>query len=201
MSPLRNGEELLDERVLADRRSGHTGATSQHLISDQENEAVENVASRDQLSTADHLDERTNGPCATDALQHASANRKTDGTAAHDTSHQVRQRTSGELCSVPEKVSSALNVSNHPPLTATHGPTLGEKTGPQDQADRDAFPEGGLRAWLVVFGSFTYVFSEFMFPLLNPILSLETYLRSIYPLDVFSSPLHPLKQARLTPKR
>ena len=46
----------------------------------------------------------------------------------------------------------------------------------------------------------TYVFSEFMFPLLNPILSLETCLGSIYSLDVFSSSLHPLKQARLTPK-
>ena len=38
-----------------------------------------------------------------------------------------------------------------------------------------------------------YVFSEFMFPLLSPILSLETCLGSIYSLDVFSSSLHPLK--------
>ena len=45
-----------------------------------------------------------------------------------------------------------------------------------------------------------YVFSEFMFPLLNQQLSLETCLGSIYSLDVFSSSLHPLKEARLTPK-
>ena len=50
------------------------------------------------------------------------------------------------------------------------------------------------------YNKFAYVFSEFIFPLLNPILSLVTCLGSIYSLDVFSSSLHPLKQARLTPK-
>ena len=47
-----------------------------------------------------------------------------------------------------------------------------------------------------------YVFSESMFPLLNQMLSLETCLGSIciYSLNLFSSSLHPLKQARLTPK-
>ena len=45
-----------------------------------------------------------------------------------------------------------------------------------------------------------YVFPEFMFPLLNPILSLETCLWSIYSLDMFSSSPYPLKQAELTPK-
>ena len=48
---------------------------------------------------------------------------------------------------------------------------------------------------------YAYVFPEFMFPLLNPILSLETCLGSIYSLDVLSSSPHPLKPARLTPTR
>lgn len=49
-------------------------------------------------------------------------------------------------------------------------------------------------------GTTQYVVSEFMFPLFNQTLGPKICLVSIYFLDVFSSSLHPLKQARLTPK-
>ena len=67
-----------------------------------------------------------------------------------------------------------------------------EKRPARSQRGKRVKPDGS--------GRDEYVFSEFMFPLLNPILSLETCLGSIYSSDVFSSSLHPLKQARLTPK-
>ena len=45
-----------------------------------------------------------------------------------------------------------------------------------------------------------YVFSEFIFPLLNHVLNPETCLGGIYSLDVFQGSLYILGQARLTPK-
>ena len=45
-----------------------------------------------------------------------------------------------------------------------------------------------------------YVFSDSMLPLLNQILSLETYLGSFHSLDEFQGSSYFLKQARLTPK-
>ena len=45
-----------------------------------------------------------------------------------------------------------------------------------------------------------YVFSDSMFPLLNPTLNLETCLGSFHSLDEFQGSSYPLKDARLTPK-
>ena len=150
MSPLRNGEEVLDERLFA---TGHK----------------DNTRASHQSSTAITLKEKTESPRPVDALQHPSPENTTEATAALDS-----QTTSGQLFSVPKDDDPAVTVSNCPPPAPTDGPIPSEKIEPQDEAD--PYPEGGLRAWLVVLGSFSGMTASF--GILNSAGTFQAYLSS-----------------------
>lgn len=174
MGPLRDGEELLDEGVFANRRNGHNGAIDRGPGSDEEKACLNHVASHHPSSSANPLKEKTESLRNVDALQHPSAKSTTDGTAAHDKSNESRQTSPEQLNPIPEDDSSAVNVSDRPPPTATDGPTPNDKTGPPDQTEVHAFPEGGLRAWLVVLGSFSGMTAGF--GILNSAGTFQAYL-------------------------
>ena len=197
MSPLQDGEKVLDERIFA---SGY----NRQSVSNEENGSLNITASRHQSSAANCLDEKNESPRSTDALEHPSAESTTEATAAHGRSNELSQtpteRTPSELFHfVPETDGSAFNVSSRPPPTPTDGPIPSEKPEPQDQAD--TYPEGGLRAWLVVLGSFSGMTACFgllnsavrLFGVLVPSfeinLSLETRFGSFDSLDVLQSSL------------
>lgn len=174
MSPLQNGEEVLDEGIFANGHDGHTRATVQKRFSDEEEARLDPIASLQQLSTTNYPNEKTESPRTVDALQHPSAESTTDGTAAYDKRNGLGQTSSEQHCSVPEHDSSSPNAFVRPPPTPTDVPIPGEKTGPQDQADGHTFPEGGLRAWLVVLGSFSGMTASF--GILNSAGTFQAYL-------------------------
>lgn len=167
MSPLQDGEKVLDERVFA---NGH----NRHSVSNEEKESLNTNASRHQSSTANSLNEKNESPGGVDALEHPSAESTTEATAAHGRSNELSQTPSEQLRSVSETDGSASNTSNRPPPTLTDGPARSEKTEPQDQAD--TYPEGGLRAWLVVLGSFSGMTASF--GILNSAGTFQAYLSS-----------------------
>ncbi len=168
MSPLRNGEKSLDEEICTE------GLTTAHQsISDEEKGSLNPSASRHQLSTANSLNEKSESLRRVDAL-HPSAEETKDGTATHDKINELNRTPSEQPCPVPENDSSIPNVFNCPPSIPTNGPIPSEKTGPQDQADGNAFPEGGLRAWLVVLGSFSGMTASF--GILNSAGAFQAYL-------------------------
>ena len=169
MSPLQNGEKSLDEEIYAE---GLT--TAQQSISDEEKGSLNPGASRHQLSTAEPLNEKSESLRRVDALRHPSAEGTKDGTATHDKTYELSRTPSEQPCSVPENDSSIPNVFNCPPSIPTNGPIPSEKTGPQEQADGNAFPEGGLRAWLVVLGSFSGMTASF--GILNSAGAFQAYL-------------------------
>ena len=138
MSPFRNGEEVLDEK-----------------------EDWNTIASRHHLPNADHSHEKTASPCTGHALQYPSTERTTDSTAGQDKSNELIQASPEQLPSVPENDRPALDVVDRPVPVPTVEPTPTEKTGPQGQDDGHTFPEGGLRAWLVVLGSFSGMTASF----------------------------------------
>lgn len=172
MSQLRNGEEVLDERIFANRQNGQTNAPAQQPVSDQKKGSLNPIASRHH--TANDLNEKSEVPRSPDPLQHPLAKSTTDATAAHDRSHELRQTQADPFCSVRGNVSSALEVSNPPPLIPTTRPMNGEKTEQQDQDDGHTFPEGGLRAWLVVLGSLSGMTASF--GILNSAGTFQAYL-------------------------
>lgn len=170
MSPLANGKEALDEDISAKGHNGQTGVTSRQPGSVEGKEGLNPTASRHQFSTA----ENNESARPVDALQHPPDGRTIDGTAAHDKSIELGQRSSERLCSITERDRLALHNSNCRPPTPTEGPTPSEKTGPQDQFDGHTFPEGGLRAWLVVLGSFSGMTASF--GILNSAGTFQAYL-------------------------
>lgn len=171
MSPLRNGEEVLDEEIFAKGHNGHTKVKAQQPVSYTEKEGLNPDASHHQSSTANPLEEQIETPHTGHALQSEST---TDSTAAYDNSNELSQNPPEQVRSVLKNNSSALDVSNHFPPADTDGPIPSEKTGPQAQADGHAFPEGGLRAWLVVFGSFSGMTASF--GILNSAGTFQAYL-------------------------
>ena len=165
MSLSRNGEETLDEGVSANGHDGHTRAASQQ---------VNTAASGHQLSTANPLDEGIESPPIVDALQRPSAEKTTDAAAAQDQSNGSSQRPSEQLFSAIENDRLTPRDHNGPLSTSTGGPIPSEKTEPQDQIDGHTFPEGGLRAWLVVLGSFSGMTASF--GILNSAGTFQAYL-------------------------
>ena len=171
MSPLQNGEETLDEEILAKGHNDDTRANAQQPLSYEEKEGVNPVASHLRLSTVNPLENQIESPRTRYALQTEST---TDTTAAHDKSNESNQIPSQQVHSVLKDNGSALNISNCLPPTDTDRPIPSEKIGPQDQADGHAFPEGGLRAWLVVLGSFSGMTASF--GILNSAGTFQAYL-------------------------
>ena len=174
MSPLQNGEKALDEGIHADGLNGHIRAPAQQPVFGEEKENLIPNTSRHQSSTANSLYEKTKSQRNGDALQHPSAERTTDGAGANDNGSNLSQTPAEQLFPVLETDSSAPHVSNRPPPTPTHGPIPSEKTTPQDQAGEHTFPEGGLRAWLVVLGSFSGMTASF--GILNSAGAFQAYL-------------------------
>ena len=158
MSLLRNGEEALDEKIPSKGHNGPTRANAQQPIPYEEKEGLNPLVSHHQSSTANPYEEQLKSPYTLHAL-HAQST--TDTTAAHDKSNEPCQTPPQQVHSDLENNISALNVSNRLSPPPTDGPIPSEKTGPQDQADGHAFPEGGLRAWLVVLGSFSGMTASF----------------------------------------
>ena len=173
MSPLRHEEELLDERVLANWRKGHTRANAQQSVSAEDKEGLNTISSRQQPPTP-NLPDGTEDPCTVYALRHPSDESTADGPAAQDRINAALQPSSEHLCSVPEASSPSLDSSNCRPPTTRDEPIPCGKTGPQDQDDRHTFPEGGLRAWLVVIGAFSGMTASF--GLLNSAGTFQAYL-------------------------
>lgn len=171
MSPLQNGEETLDEEILAKGDNGDTRANAQQPVSYEEKEGLNPIAFHHRVSTVNPLEAKIESTPTASALQAEST---TDTTAAHDKSNELSQNPPEQVHSVLENDGSALNVSNHVPPNDTDGPIPSEKVGPQDQADGHAFPEGGLRAWLVVLGSFSGMTASF--GILNSAGTFQAYL-------------------------
>lgn len=167
MNPLQDGEDVLDERIFA---NGH----SLQPVCNEEKESLNTNASRHQPSTANSLNEKTASTRGVDAAEHSSAESTTEAAVAHGRSNELSQIPSEQPNSVPETDRPAFNVSNRPPPIPTDGPTPSEKTQPQDQADN--YPEGGLRAWLVVLGSFSGMTASF--GILNSAGTFQAYLIS-----------------------
>ena len=142
MSPFRNGEEVPDEKK---KKDWNTAAFCHRLPNDYPSS------------------EKTESPCTGHTLQHPSAEHTTDGTAGQDRrSNELIQTPPEQQPSVPENERPVLDDLNRPIPVPTGGePTPNGKTGPQDQEDGYAYPEGGLRAWLVVLGSFSGMTASF----------------------------------------
>lgn len=171
MSPLQNGEDILDEEILAKGHNGDTRANAQQSVSYEEKESLNPIAFHHRLSTVNPLENQIESPRTGHSLQAEST---TDTTAAHAKSNELCQTPPQQVHSILENNGSALNISNCLPPTDTDGPIPSEKIGPQDQADGHAFPEGGLRAWLVVLGSFSGMTASF--GILNSAGTFQAYL-------------------------
>ena len=163
MSQLQDEQEVLDEGLSP---NGHTSTTLQ-AVSDEEKEVLSSTASRRQVPKVVSLDKKTGGLHTIDLLRHPSAKSTTIGTVAEENSNESMQVPSEQLSSGPENEKSTLEVFNRVPLVPPEAPIASEKTGqqdeagPQDEADGDKYPEGGLRAWLVVLSAFSGMTASF----------------------------------------
>ncbi|KAM0797829.1 major facilitator superfamily domain-containing protein [Usnea florida] len=156
MNPPRNEEDVLDEDALASRHKGHTRAIAQNPLPDEENRSSLNAdLSPCQSSTVNFLNEKPERPIIANALQHLSAKSTTDGRLIQEKSNGFSQTLSEGLQPNTEPDILALNKPNHCITTPAEEPISIEKNEPPDQAEAHDFPEGGLRAWLVVLGSFS----------------------------------------------
>ena len=173
MSPLRNEKELLDERILANCHNGHTKATAQQSVSDESKEGLDTTASRQQPPTTSPPDE-TEDSCTVYALRHPSEKSAADGPAAQDRINAAFQPPSQQPWYVPGDSNPSVNISHRRPPITRDEPIPPGKTGIQDQDDRHTFPEGGLRAWLVVMGAFSGMTASF--GLLNSAGMFQAYL-------------------------
>ena len=161
-----NGEDVLDEGVLANRlanrHKGHTRAIAQHPVADEENKSsLDPNLSRCQSPTANPLNEKTETPSTLHAFQHLSVKSTTGGRPTHEKSNGFSQTLSEGLQSNTEHDSSALNIPDRSLPNPTREPISIEKNESPDQAEVHDFPEGGLRAWLVVLGSFSGMTASF----------------------------------------
>ena len=162
MNPPRNEEDVLDEGVLANRYKGHTRAIAQHPVSDEENKSSLNPnLSRCQSSTVNSLKKKAETPFILNGFQHLSAKSTTDGGPTQEKSNGFSQTLSEGLQSNTEPDISALNKSNHSLPEPPKEPISIEKNESPDQDETLGFPEGGVRAWLVVLGSFSGMTASF----------------------------------------
>ena len=163
MSPLRDEQEVVDGGVSP---NGHTSTTEQ-AASDEEKEVSSSIASCGQVPKVISHDEKTGSTPNIDALRDPSAKSTTNGTIAEEKSNESVQAPSKQFPLVPENDKSTLDGLNRVPLIPSEAPIPSEKTGqqdkagPQDEADGDKYPEGGLRAWLVVLGAFSGMTASF----------------------------------------
>ena len=152
MNPPRNEEEVLDEGVLANRHRGHTRVIAQHPVSDEENKSSLNPNLTRYQSSSTNI---------ANAFQHLSAKSTTDGRPTQEKSNGVSQTVSEGLQSNTKLDISALNNPNRSLPKLTEEPISIEKNESPGQAEAHGFPEGSLRAWLVVLGSFSGMTASF----------------------------------------
>lgn len=174
MSPLQHGEGVLDERVPANGHIDHPEAPAQRAVSVEEKEGPNVVVSCHQLPNANTLNEKTGSPCTIAAVRHPSARSIIDATAVRDEGDKLILAPSKQPSFVPENDSSAVDGLIPLPLISTQAPIPRDKTVPQDQDDGHDYPEGGLRAWLVVLGSFSGMTASF--GILNSAGTFQAYL-------------------------
>ena len=156
MNPPRNEEDVLDEGVLANPHKGHTRAIVQQPALDEENKSsLDPNLSCCQSSIVNSSNEKTETPLIPNAFQHLSAKSTTNGRPTQEKSNGFSQTLSEGLRSNTEPDISAPNNPNRSLRKPTQEPISIEKNESSDQAEAHDFPEGGLRAWLVVLGSFS----------------------------------------------
>ena len=162
MNPPRNEEDVLDESVLADRHEGHTRAIAQHPVADDENKSsLDPNLSCCQSSTVNSSNENTKTPFIPNTFQPLSAKITRGGRPTQEKSNGFNQTLSEGLQSNTEPDISALDKPNRSLPNHTEEPIAIEKNESPDQAEAQDFPEGGLRAWLVVLGSFSGMTASF----------------------------------------
>lgn len=162
MNPPRNEEDVLDESVLANRHKGHTRAVAEHLVADEENKSSFDVnLSCSQTSIVKSSNKKTETPFIPNAIPHLSAKSTTDGRPTQKKSNGFSQPLSESLQSNTEPDISAPNNPNRSLPNPAQEPVTIEKNESPDQAEAHDFPEGGLRAWLVVLGSFSGMTASF----------------------------------------
>lgn len=174
MSPLQDDEKVLDEGVSANRHIDHPEAPAQRAVSVEEKEGPNVLASGHQLPNANTLNEKTTSPCTIAAVRHPSAPSTVNATAAPDEGDGLIPAPSKQPSCVPDNDSLAVDGFNPLPLILTEAPIPLDKTVPPDQADGTNYPEGGLRAWLVVLGSFSGMTASF--GILNSAGTFQAYL-------------------------
>ena len=163
MSPLQDEQEVLDGGLSP---NGHP-STTQQAVSDDEKEGPNSIACCHQVPRVHPQDEKIRSPPNTDALRRSSANSTTNGAVAEEKNNESIQSPSKQSHLNPENDKSILEVLNRVPRIPPEAPIPSEKTGqqdeagPQDEADGDKYPEGGLRAWLVVLGAFSGMTASF----------------------------------------
>ena len=162
MNPPQNGEDVLDEGVLANRHKGRTRVIAQYPVADEENKnSLDPNLCCCQSSIVNSSNEKTETPFNPNTFEHLSAKSTTDGGPTQEKSHGIRQTISEALQSNTEPDISALNKANHSLPDPTKEPISTEKNESPDQDEAHYFPEGGLRAWLVVLGSFSGMTASF----------------------------------------
>ena len=175
MSPLQDEEKILDEKILTTGHSDdHLRVSVQTSVSHGEKERPSINASRPQWPALNAPNETGDDLSTADALRH-TLNRSTTGvTAVQERGNESTQIPSEHRASVPEDAISAPDVFNPCPPSTVPECEPREKNCTQDQDDRNTYPEGGLRAWLVVFGSFSGMTASF--GLLNSAGTFQAYL-------------------------
>lgn len=174
MSPLQDDKKVLDERVPADRHIDHPKAPTQRAVSVEEKEGPNVVAYNHHLPNANTLNEKRASPCTRAAVRHPSASSTIDPTAARDEGDEFILAPSKQPSCVPDNDSLAVDGFNPLPLMPTEAPVPRDKNVPPDQDDGNDYPEGGLRAWLVVLGSFSGMTASF--GILNSAGTFQAYL-------------------------
>ena len=163
MSPLQDEQEVLDEGISP---NGQT-TTTQQPVPDDENEGSSSIASCHQVLKVNSQYEKTGSLPYADALRHPSVKNADNSTIAEEKGHESMQAPPKQLLSGSQNEHSTLEPFNHVSLTSPKAPIPSEKTGqqdeagPQDEADGHKYPEGGLRAWLVVLGAFSGMTASF----------------------------------------
>ena len=163
MSPLQDEQEVLDGGIPLVRHP----STTQQAISEEEKKGSGSIACYHLGPKVNSQDEKTGSLPGTDGLRHPSAKSTTKGTIAEEKSNESTPASSKQLPSGPKNGKTTLEVFSRVPLTSPETPIPSEKTGQQDEAglqeeaDGDKYPEGGLRAWLVVLGAFSGMTASF----------------------------------------
>ena len=146
MSPLRNEEAVLDERLPAEAQNGYPELTTQKSILNDEKESsnINFCYHQEPLNPSNEIHER---PRTRDTFQHSPS-----------------QSTAKDPNPNPDAF----------PQSPTYEPISCKRIATQGQDDGDTFPEGGLRAWLVVLGSFSGMTASF--GILNSAGTFQAYL-------------------------